>query len=154
MRDYFYPSLISHISLPNPSHQPSLFIGHSFATWEIKWEIREGWGEGLSEGWFFKNSLFMRVSEDLSEGWEIFWKSFLKSNRVFCSSYVYEWFDWCLQAVRIVLSSCSTDANEVFDWVLRGYSLRWNTLFPTWERFIPNMGTTHFQAGNEIIRRF
>ena len=43
---------------------------------------------------------------------------------------------------------CSIDANEVFDRVLRGYSLRWNTLFPTWERFIPNVGTTHSLAGN------
>ena len=51
-----------------------------------------------------------------------------------------------------MLSRCSTDANEVFDRVLRGYSLRWNTLSPTWEHFIPNVGTSRSHAGNLHLR--
>ena len=137
---------IPHISLTYPSPNPHLtltfIVWYRIAMWEIGWEIREGLSEGLSEGWFFKNDLFIRVSRWSSEGWEIFIKIFLKTQK---SGIL---FEPCLWVVRVMSSCCSTDANEVFDRVLRGYSLRWNSSSPTWEQFMPNVGTTRSQAGN------
>ena len=130
---------IPHISLTYPL---TLIVWRRVTMWEMRWEIWEGLGEGFSEGWFLKSSLFMRVSRWSSEGWEIFMKIFLKTQE---SGIL---FEPCLWVVRIMSSRCLTDANEVFDRVLRRYSLRWNSLSPTWERIIPNVGTGRSQAGN------
>ena len=135
-------TFIPHISLTYPSHQPSLFIWNRVA----KWEIKERWGEGLSEGWFFKNPLFMLVSRDYVRD-ERFFENLFKNSK---SGVL---FEPCLWVVRIMSSRCLTDANEVFDRVLRGYSPWWNSSFPTWERFIPNVGTARSQAGNMHNRK-
>ena len=51
--------------------------------------------------------------------------------------------------VRVMSMMYSDYVFKLFGLVLRGCSLGWNDLFPTWEQFIPNVGILCSQRGNK-----
>ena len=71
--------------------------------------------------------VFMRVLRCLLRDGEFFIKLCINYNLLLCSDYVYELFRLSLPVVRT-----------------SPYSM-----FLTWERFIPNVGTFHSQRGNK-----
>ena len=81
-----------------------------------------------------ESPVFIQVLRDL-----------VRDERIFVEFYIKIGF-----YVRTMSMSCSNYVFKLFDLFLIVYSLRWNSLFPTWERFIPNVGTFHSQGGNKF----